>query len=104
MIQDCETAKNNKSQEARFVKYFCVLSRDGLRNPIGGIAQEVFSLVDLSDFFFSARGRGRGSRGRRAVGGSVFFFLMDILGGGVLPGGGGGAGRVSAGNFFCGGG
>ena len=49
-------------------------------------------------YFFSARGRGRGSRADREGGGS--FFLLKSQGGGLPKGGGGeGAGRVSAGNW-----
>ena len=40
-------------------------------------------LVDVSDvFFFSARGRGRGSPGQQAGGESVFFFKLKVPGGG----------------------
>ena len=63
--------------------------------------------MDVSDifYFFSARGRGRGSPGRQG-GGVVRFVIENPRRGGGSPGGGGvsrGAGRVSAGNLGGGG-
>ena len=52
--------------------------------------------------FFSARGGGRGSPGRRERGGSIF--IENPRRGGLQEGRGQGAGRVSAANLGIGGG
>ena len=65
-----------------------------------------YNLVDVSDIFFFLLGGGQGGvRGDRE-GGGCRFFKLKIPGWGVSPrkGGGEGVGRLSAGNFFGGGG